>query len=61
MLVFDQINPSEKRQHVSNMAHTPFSLESLQTEVAKRRVLCANHHQKHTIQQFGYKRWVTEE
>jgi len=61
MLVFDHINPSEKRQHGSNMAHTPFSLESLQAEVAKCRVLCANHHQKHTIQQFGYKRWVTEE
>lgn len=26
-----------------------------------RRVLCANHHQKHTIRQFGYKRWVAEE
>lgn len=38
-----------------------FSLKSLQEEVAKCRVLCANHHQKHTIQQFGYKKWLTEE
>lgn len=58
MLVFDHINPSEKRQHVSVMVHTPFSLKSIQEEVAKCRVLCANHHQKHTIQQFGYKKWL---
>jgi hypothetical protein len=61
MLVFDHINPSEKRHHVSNMVHTPFSLKSIQEEVAKCRVLCANHHQKHTIQQFGYKKWAAEE
>ena len=60
MLVFDHLNPSEKRHHVSVMGHTPFSLKSIQEEVAKCRVLCANHHQKHTIQQFGYKKWLAK-
>lgn len=57
MLVFEHLNPEEKRAHVSVMAHISWSLKSVQDEVAKCRVLCANHHQKHTIQQFGYKKW----
>ena len=61
MLVFDHINPAEKREHVSIMAHSSFGLKSIQEEVAKCRVLCANHHQKHTIQQFGYKKWLVED
>lgn len=60
MLVLDHINPDEKRGHVSNMIYSPFSLKSIQEEIAKCRVLCANHHQKHTIQQFGYKKWLAE-
>jgi len=61
MLVFDHINPDEKRDHVSTMAAASFSLKTIQEEVAKCRVLCANHHQKHTIQQFGYKKWLVED
>ena len=61
MLVLDHLNPHQKRDHVSNMVQRSFSLKSIQEEVAKCRVLCANHHQKHTIQQFGYKRWVVED
>lgn len=61
MLVFDHLNPKEKRGHVSAMVHTSWSLKSIQEEVAKCRVLCANHHQKHTIQQFGYKKWLVED
>ena len=60
MLVFDHLSPGEKRGHVSNMVYSPYSLKSIQEEVAKCRVLCANHHQKHTIQQFGYKKWLAE-
>jgi hypothetical protein len=61
MLVFDHINPDEKRGHVSTMVHSSFGLKRIQEEVAKCRVLCANHHQKHTIQQFGYKKWLAED
>ena len=58
MLVFDHLRPEEKRLEVSRMAQQTYSLETLKAEVAKCRILCANHHQKHTIQQFGYKRWL---
>lgn len=61
MLVLDHLNPHEKRGHVSTIAHGSFSLKTVQAEVAKCRVLCANHHQKHTIQQFGYKKWLAED
>ena len=61
MLVLDHLNPSEKRGHVSTIVHGSFSLKTVQAEVAKCRVLCANHHQKHTIQQFGYRRWLVED
>ena len=60
MLVFDHLNPNDKRIEVSQMVQHSFGLKTIQAEVAKCRVLCANHHQKHTIQQFGYKRWVIE-
>lgn len=60
MLVLDHINPNEKRHHVSIMVNSSFSLKSIIEEVGKCRVLCANHHQKHTIQQFGYKKWLFE-
>lgn len=61
MLVLDHLNPKEKRGHVSTIAHGSFSLKYVQEEVAKCRVLCANHHQKHTIRQFGYKKWLIED
>lgn len=60
LLVFDHVNPAEKRDHISSMVHSSFGLKSVQEEVAKCRVLCANHHQKHTIQQFGYKKWLSQ-
>lgn len=60
MLVFDHLSPGEKRGEVSRMAQQTYSLETLKAEVAKCRVLCANHHQKHTIQQFGYRKWLTD-
>jgi hypothetical protein len=61
MLVFDHLCPAEKREEVSRMAYQTYGLETIKAEVAKCRVLCANHHQKHTIQQFGYKKWAVED
>jgi len=60
MLVLDHLNPMEKRVEVSKIVQCSYSLKTIQAEVAKCRVLCANHHQKHTIQQFGYKKWLLE-
>lgn len=61
MLVFDHLSPSSKRSEVSRMAQQTYSLKSIKAEVMKCRVLCANHHHKHTIQQFGYRKWVLED
>ncbi len=60
MLVFDHLDPTDKRLEVSRMAQQTYSLKTIRVEVMKCRILCANHHQKHTIQQFGYKKWATE-
>lgn len=61
MLVLDHLNPSEKILEVSQMVQRSYSLKTIQTEVTKCRVLCANHHQKHTIQQFGYRKWIPKD
>ena len=61
MLVFDHLRPEEKRGEVSRRAQQTFGLETIKAEVAKCRVLCANHHQKYTIQQFGYRKWLVED
>lgn len=61
MLVLDHLNPSEKILEVSKMVQCSYSLKTIQLEISKCRVLCANHHQKHTIQQFGYRKWIPKE
>ena len=61
MFVFDHLDPQTKRREVSDMAHKTYSRKAIEAEVSKCRILCANHHQKHTIQQFGYKKWRDED
>ena len=61
MLVFDHVNPNDKRIEVSQMAQQTYSLRAIEEEVGKCRILCANHHQKHTIQQFGYRKWLVDD
>jgi hypothetical protein len=60
MLVFDHLNPNDKHLEVSQMVQRSYSLKTIMAEVAKCRILCANHHQKHTIQQFGYRSWLKD-
>jgi hypothetical protein len=60
MLVLDHLDPRQKRYEISNMVQRSFGLKTIQEEIAKCRVLCANHHQKYTIQQFGYRKWLDE-
>jgi len=55
MLVFDHINPAEKRREVTQMIHRSYGRKTIEEEIKKCRILCANHHQKRTIQQFGYR------
>lgn len=61
MLVFDHLNPRDKRAEVSRMVQQTYGLEAIKAEVSKCRVLCANQHQKHTIRQFGYKKWLIDD
>ncbi len=56
MLVFDHIDPKDKRLEISRMVQRAYSIKTIEEEISKCRVLCANHHLKHTIQQFGCRR-----
>lgn len=60
MLVLDHLNPLNKRVESSKMVQCSYALKTIQAEVSKCRLLCANHHQKYTIQQLGYKKWLNE-
>lgn len=51
-LDFDHIDQSTKQYSISAMLG--HSLELLQTEMAKCRILCANCHRKHTAVQLGF-------
>jgi hypothetical protein len=57
MLTLDHLDPDTKRNDVSTLVRASYSWKTIEDEIRKCRVLCANHHQKHTIQQFGYKAW----
>jgi hypothetical protein len=61
MLVFDHLRPEEKRGELRRMANQTYSLETIKAEVAKCRILCPNHHRKHTIEQFGYRKRLGED
>ena len=58
MLVFDHLDPKDKRLEISRMVQRAYSIKTIEDEIRKCRVLCANHHLKHTIQQFGYRKWA---
>lgn len=47
-LQFDHINPEEKKFAVGRMAFSNYSLETIQAEIDKCRVLCANCHAEYT-------------
>jgi hypothetical protein len=60
MLTLDHLDPKTKRMDVSSMVRGSYAWKTILSEIEKCRVLCANHHHKFTIQQFGYKSWLTE-
>lgn len=57
MLTLDHLDPKTKIKDVSTLIRSCYGWETIMKEIAKCRVLCANHHHKHTIEQFGYKKW----
>jgi hypothetical protein len=60
MLTLDHLDPKTKRMDVSRMVRGSYGWKTILSEIEKCRVLCANHHHKFTIQQFGYKKWLAD-
>ena len=54
VLDFDHRNPDDKITDISNMSRHGASLESLQEEIEKCNVLCANCHRRKTAVQMGW-------
>jgi len=50
-LEFDHINQADKRKDISTLLRDNVSIETLQKEIDKCRVLCANCHRIHTCEQ----------
>jgi len=50
MLTFDHIDPALKKLHVSDMANG-YTWNTIELEIRKCRILCFNHHMKHTARQ----------
>lgn len=53
VLEFDHIR-GEKENHISQMARDKVSVETLQAEISKCQILCANCHRRKTAKQFGW-------
>jgi hypothetical protein len=51
---FDHLNPEDKKQTIARMVSTGCSETTLMAEIAKCRLLCANCHRLHTLQQCDY-------
>ena len=60
MLTLDHRDPTTKKRDVGAMVRASYAWSTIEAEISKCRILCANHHHKHTIQQFGYKKWRTD-
>ena len=52
VLEFDHIDQTEKSFVIANMV--TYSIEAIQAEIDKCRVLCANCHRRHTANQLGW-------
>ena len=56
VLEFDHIEPSKKYREISKLVS--YSRKTLEKEIEKCQVLCANCHRRKTADQFGWYKWV---
>jgi hypothetical protein len=61
VLDFDHLDRSTKRDTMASLKRSSRSIKTLDEEIAKCRVLCANCHRKHTYDQLGWSTYFTEE
>lgn len=54
VLHFDHINEDDKEHNIARLVSTGRSLEVIQYEINKCRLLCSNCHRKRTLRQFDY-------
>lgn len=54
MIDFDHIDREEKSFNISEMFKRGYSIEAIEEEVSKCRLLCANHHRVRTAEQMGW-------
>lgn len=60
-LQFDHIDQDKKFEAISTMVSKHRSIETIIEEVSKCRILCANCHAKHTAEQQGWYKVLSEE
>ena len=53
-LHFDHIDPKNKKYEISGLVNAGASMQKIEKEISKCRVLCANCHAIHTAHQFSY-------
>lgn len=54
VLHFDHIDENTKEHNIARLVSVGRSINIIQTEIDKCRILCANCHRKHTLRQFNY-------
>ena len=54
VLEFDHRNPEDKSHSICDMLNSRVSIETLQAEIEKCDVLCANCHRRKTAKQLGW-------
>lgn len=55
MIEFDHIDRAEKTYDISVMIRKGMSIQMIEKEAEKCRLLCANHHRLHTAHQMGWR------
>jgi len=55
VLEFDHKNPEDKTANISNMVYKGHKIETIQKEIDKCEVRCANCHRRRTAAQLGWK------